>query len=69
MKPPAKCFYAASECSIFPQSQSTLQDRQAVGGVDHLKSFANEEAAEEWFAEHDREAVAFEYPLIGADEE
>jgi hypothetical protein len=32
--------------------------------------FANEKAAQEWFAEHhDPEAVAFEYPVIGADEE
>jgi hypothetical protein len=46
-----------------------LQDRQAGGDVDHLKGFANEKAAEEWFAEHDPEAVAFEYPVIGADEE
>ena len=32
-----------------------------VGDVDHLKVFANEEAAEEWFRENDPEGVAFEY--------
>jgi hypothetical protein len=36
-----------------------------VGDVDHLKIFANEEAAEKWFAENDPEGVAFEYEVIG----
>ena len=40
-----------------------------VGDVDHLKVFPNEEAAEKWFAENDPEGVAFEYPVIGADED
>jgi hypothetical protein len=35
-----------------------------VGDVNHLKVFANEEAAEQWFAENDPEGVAFEYPVI-----
>jgi hypothetical protein len=39
-----------------------------VGDVDHLKVFANEEAAEKRFAGNDPEGVAFEYPVIGADE-
>ena len=34
-----------------------------VGDVDRLKVFANEEAAEHWFAEHDPEGVAFEYEV------
>lgn len=34
-----------------------------VGDVDHLKVFASEEAANLWFAEHDPEGVAFEYPV------
>jgi hypothetical protein len=36
-----------------------------VGDVDHLKVFASEEAAENWFAENDPEGVAFEYEVIG----
>jgi hypothetical protein len=36
-----------------------------VGDVDHLKVFANADAAEKWFAENDAEGVAFEYPVIG----
>jgi hypothetical protein len=40
-----------------------------VGDVDHLKVFASEEGAEEWFRENDPEGVAFEYPVIGAGEE
>jgi hypothetical protein len=38
-----------------------------VGDVDHLKVFADQEAADLWFAEHDPEGVAFEYPVIGAE--
>jgi hypothetical protein len=35
-----------------------------VGDVDHLKVFANKDAAERWFAENDPEGVAFEYEVI-----
>jgi hypothetical protein len=40
-----------------------------VGDVDHLKVFASEDAAEQWFEENDPEGVAFEYPVIGDGEE
>ena len=36
-----------------------------VGDVEHIKVFANAAAAEAWFAENDREGVAFEYEVIG----
>ena len=32
---------------------------------EHLKVFANVDAAEAWFAENDPEGVAFEYEVIG----
>ena len=32
-----------------------------VGDPDHVKVFANEEAAQAWFDENDPEGVAFEY--------
>jgi hypothetical protein len=32
-----------------------------VGDAEHLKVFANVDAAEKWFEENDREGVAFEY--------
>jgi hypothetical protein len=35
-----------------------------VGDVEHLKVFANEEAAEKWFRENDEEGVAFEYDVL-----
>jgi hypothetical protein len=35
-----------------------------VGDVDHLKVFANEDAAERWFEENDPEGVAFEYEVL-----
>jgi hypothetical protein len=37
--------------------------RKQVGDKDHLKVFASEDAANAWFAEHDPEGVAFEYPV------
>jgi hypothetical protein len=46
-----------------------VETSKDVGDVDHLKVFANEEAAEKWFAENDPESVAFEYPVLGAGEE
>jgi hypothetical protein len=36
-----------------------------VGDPNHLKVFANADAAEAWFAENDPEGVAFEYEVIG----
>ena len=35
-----------------------------VGDPDHLKVFANADAAAAWFAENDPEGVAFEYKVI-----
>jgi hypothetical protein len=35
-----------------------------VGDADHLKVFANADAAETWFAENDPEGVAFEYEVL-----
>ena len=36
-----------------------------VGDRDHLKVFANADAADEWFKNHDPEGVAFGYEVIG----
>jgi len=46
-----------------------VNTNKEVGDVDHLKVFANEDAADAWFKEHDPEGVAFVYPVIGAGEE
>jgi len=35
-----------------------------VGDPDHLKVFANQDAAETWFEENDPEGVAFEYEVL-----
>ncbi|WP_197427434.1 hypothetical protein [Bradyrhizobium retamae] len=35
-----------------------------VGDAEHIKVFANADAAEKWFEENDPEGVAFEYPVI-----
>ena len=35
-----------------------------VGDADHLKVFANVDAAETWFEENDAEGVAFEYEVL-----
>jgi hypothetical protein len=36
-----------------------------VGDHEHVKVFADQDAAGNWFEQHDREGVAFEYPVIG----
>ena len=36
-----------------------------VGDPDHLKVFANADAAETWFEENDPEGVALEYEISG----
>jgi hypothetical protein len=35
-----------------------------VGDADHIKVFANLDAAEKWFEENDPEGVAFEYEVL-----
>jgi hypothetical protein len=35
-----------------------------VGDRDHLKVFANRDAADAWFAKQDPEGVAFEYDVL-----
>ena len=35
-----------------------------AGDRDHIKVFANEDAAETWFPENDPEGVAFEYEVL-----
>jgi hypothetical protein len=35
-----------------------------VGDAEHLKVFANADAAETWFEENDPEGVAFEYEVL-----
>ena len=41
-----------------------VDTRKQVGDCEHLKVFANRDAAEVWFAKHDPEGVAFEYDVI-----
>jgi hypothetical protein len=40
-----------------------VDTRYQVGHPDHLKVFADEDAANRWLAEHDPEGVAFEYEV------
>jgi hypothetical protein len=37
---------------------------KGAGDPDHLKVFANDDAADAWFRENDPQGVAFEYPLV-----
>src|SRR3954452_13465929 len=41
-----------------------VDSSKQVGDRDHLKVFANQDAAETWFQEHDPEGVAFEYEVM-----
>jgi len=44
-----------------------VDTRKQVGDVEHLNVFTNGDAAEAWFAENDREGVAFEYEVLGTE--
>ena len=46
------------------QSGIYLDTSKSVGDPDHLKAFANRDAADAWFVRNDLEGVAFEYDLI-----
>ena len=35
-----------------------------VGDAEHIKVFANQDAAETWFEENDPECLAFEYEVL-----
>ena len=35
-----------------------------IGNLEHIKVFANADAAEAWFAKNDPEGAAFEYEVI-----
>jgi hypothetical protein len=37
---------------------------KAVGDAEHIKVFANQDAAQTWFEENDPEGVAFEYEVL-----
>jgi hypothetical protein len=54
--------------AFFEASMSTVwvyvDINKQVGHRDHLKVFANRNAADAWFAEHDPEGVAVEYEVI-----
>jgi hypothetical protein len=39
-------------------------DAKQVGDPEHVKVFANVDAAEKWFEENDPEGVAFEYEVL-----
>jgi len=41
-----------------------LGPAKAQGDADHLKVFANVDAAEKWLEENDPEGVAFEYEVL-----
>ena len=41
-----------------------INTAKEIGDVDYVKVFANQEAAERWFEENDREGVAFEYDVL-----
>jgi hypothetical protein len=43
-----------------------VDSRKDVGDADHLKIFATEAAANDWFEQHDPEGVALEYPVHGS---
>jgi hypothetical protein len=58
---------AAAVVTRTDQSQRTparCTSFKQVGDIDHLKVFANADAAETWLEENDPEGVAFEYAVL-----
>ena len=47
-----------------PNDRTDLRRYEQARSPDHLKVFANADAAEAWFAENDPEGVAFEHEVI-----
>jgi hypothetical protein len=45
-----------------------INTSKQVGDAEHIKVFANVDAAEKWFEENDPEGVAFEYEVFGLKE-
>jgi len=41
-----------------------VNTRKQVGDPEHIKVFANADAADTWFSETDPEGVAFEYEVL-----
>jgi hypothetical protein len=41
-----------------------INTSKQVGDKEHVKVFANQDAAEKWFEENDPEGVAFEYDVL-----
>jgi len=67
-KPPRKLAVSAG-CFLRVVGTASLgkmdhRTSKQVGDRDHLKVFANADAAETWFAENDPEGVAFEYEVL-----
>jgi hypothetical protein len=56
-----------AEAKEGPMKTVLIYVNTSAGDVDHIVVFANEEAAEKWFAENDAEGVAFEYDVIGSE--
>jgi hypothetical protein len=54
--------FGAEYCVI--SAQMSFRVPGLPGDVDHLKVFANEDAAETWLQENDPEGVVFEYEVL-----
>ena len=57
--------FAAAEAHENPMTVLVyVNTSKQVGDRDHIKVFANVDAAEKWFEENDPEGVAFEYEVL-----
>jgi hypothetical protein len=50
--------------SLEPCAMRSHITSKQVGDADHIRVFANQDAAETWFEENDPEGVAFEYEIL-----
>ena len=69
-----ECSFDARKEALYPRPVALREGPMTVfvyintakqpGDVDYVKVFANVEAAERWFEEHDPEGVAFKYDVL-----
>lgn len=55
---------ARARCDVVKTVWVYVDTSKAAGDVDHLKVFDSADAANRWFAEHDTDGTAFDYPVI-----
>jgi hypothetical protein len=60
-------YQLVSVCTLWGETLTVwiyVDTGKQVGDTEHIKVFANQDAAETWFEENDSEGVAFQYTVL-----